>query len=263
MTTPRHLRNKSLALITGVTSLLLMQVTSAIILSPASTSKQSTFNWNPTSSALAAENKLRYTAPNRGQPQRTSGTGARGCNDGTPVGLNLLVPNDHVGLTSSGHPTFLWYLSQPPEAALEFSLVKPGEAQPLFVTQIQPESAGMVAMTLPEDLPALEPGEKYRWSVSVICNAQRRSGDVFAQAWIERVELPAAMAEQLKAATSEAQKAGIYAQAGYWFDALNAMYNTYTTQPENTSVKDAMLSLLEQGGLMSVVEKERERLASR
>src|ERR671932_105344 len=170
-----------------------------------------------------SQSNFNYVPPYRGTPRRTQGAGTRGDEPSEGVTLKLLVPNDHTGQTLSGHPTFFWYVSEMPEELVEFSLVESGVAQPIFVQQLQLQKAGIIRMEIPKNLPELVPGKEYRWSVTLVRNANRRSNDTFAQSWIKRLPETPELAQQLAAAKSDRERASIYAKAGLCFDALKAL----------------------------------------
>ena len=199
------------------------------------------------------KSKFSYVPPNRGTPRRTQATGSRGCTEAAPVKLALLVPNDHTAQTSLGHPTFFWNISEKPEQPLEFALVESGIAKPIFVQQVQVENAGIAKLEMPSNLPELVPGKEYRWSVTLICNKNRRSNDTFVQSWIKRVARSPQVEEKLTAATSDRDRASVYAEAGLWFDALNAI--------SSNSSKDEFMLLLDQVGLSEVAVQDRQTVA--
>ncbi|MBD2014973.1 DUF928 domain-containing protein [Microcoleus sp. FACHB-53] len=205
--------------------------------------------------------KFKYVPPYRGTPRRTQGAGTRGEDESQEVTLKLLVPNDHTGQTLSSHPTFFWYVSEIPEEPVEFALVESGVAQPIFVQQLQLEKAGIMRLEMPENLPGLVPGKEYRWTVSLVSNANRRSQDTFAQSWIKRVAETPALNQQLATAKSERDRASIYAEAGLWYDAINVLLKAQSTNSTDRSMREAFLSLLDRAGLTEVAEQERQRLA--
>ena len=203
------------------------------------------------------KSKVQYVPPNRGTPRRTQGTGTRGGDEPESVALKLLVPDDHTGQTISGHPTFFWYISEVPKEPVEFSLVESGVAQPIFVQQLQLNKAGIVRIEMPKNLPELVPGREYRWSVTVISNANRRSNDTFAQSWIKRVPTTPTLKQQLAAAKSDRDRALIYAKAGLWYDALNTLSTAQSANSTNSPMRQDFLSLLDRAGLAEVAEQER------
>jgi hypothetical protein len=246
------LKSRKLAtLFAGTASVVLLQMTGS--------------HWNGsnlgglTPAAIALETSLSYSPPqDLDAPKASRGTGSRGCNEAVteaaPLSLTLLVPDDHTGLTASGHPTFSWHLSEAPEVAVEFSLVEPGVAQPLLTKTLDDVKAGVGSVTLPEELPQLEAGKKYRWSVTVICNENRRSSDIFAQAWIQRAERTEAVEAEVTPQMSAGDRAEVYAKAGLWYDALAAISEAYRADPENEAIAARRQSLLEQVGLNQVAE---------
>jgi hypothetical protein len=231
------------------------------------TFRHSVTNLNFSSSVLAettpkAKSKFRYVPPNRRPPKSTRITGSRGCNlpgSSQPVSLTLLVPTDHDGLTISGRPTFFWYASA--SVPMAFTLTQPGVVQPLFEQQIQPQEAGIVELKMPQNLPELVPGREYRWSVTLICNPDRPSANGFVQSWIKLVPTPPDLTGQIATATSERDRALIYAQAGLWYNALEAISTAHRTNPTDKSILDERLLLLEQAGQTEVATQERQRLA--
>jgi hypothetical protein len=246
-----------LSAVTAATSMFLMPVTSWVDGLP-----NSTFS----SPALASfpgqtQSTFSYVPPNRGTPRQTQGTGSRGGDESERVALQLLVPNDHTGQTLAGHPTFFWYISELPKEPVEFSLVESGVAQPIFVQQLQLVKAGIVRIEMPTNLPELVPGKEYRWSVSLIGNANRRSNDTFAQSWIKRVPETAALKQQLAAAKSDRERALIYAEAGLWYDALNAISTARAANPSDSSIREDFISLLPRAELKEIARQEWQQLA--
>ncbi|HAA28157.1 MAG TPA: hypothetical protein DCE56_11375 [Cyanobacteria bacterium UBA8553] len=245
------------SIVTATASLFLMPVTSWVdgipsitFLSPALAGfpGQTTSNFS-------------YVPPARGMPRRTQGTGTRGCDQSQAVAVQLIIPNDHTAQTSSGHPTFFWYVSQVPRDPVEFALVESGVAQPIFVKQLQLNQAGIVQLEMPKNLPELLPNREYRWSVSLICNAKGRSNDSLAQGWINRVPVTPLLEQQLAAAKSDRDRALVYAKAGLWYDAIDAIATAQATNSTDPSIREDFLSLLAQVGLKEVAVQHQQRLA--
>lgn len=185
-----------------------------------------------------------YVPPDRGAPRRTRGAGSRGCQTDKPVGLTLLVPSDHTGRTIASHPTFAWHLSGATDAPIQFTLVQPGVAQPIYTVTLPQQPEGYGQLALPSDVPALAAGQEYRWSVEAICNPKRPSSNIFAQGWIARVEPIAELSETLAAATTPREEAIAYARAGIWFEALAALSVT-----DNAEIRADRLALMNDAGI--------------
>ena len=143
--------------------------------------------------------------------------GSRGCKMPLEDAVTLLVPQNHTATTISARPTFIWHLSQKLSLPLRFTLLEPGK-KPILTKELKPEP-GIVALKLPQNVAPLEVGKTYRWTVTVICNKNKPSRNLFAQAWIERVPLPteAQLSNRTDCSLS-------YARAGIWYDALACNY---------------------------------------
>jgi hypothetical protein len=123
--------------------------------------------------------------------------------------------------------------------------------------QIQPQAAGIVQVSMPKELSELVPDREYRWSVTLVCNPARPSADAFIHTWIKRVPVTPELTQQLAATTSERERALTYAQAGLWYDALEAISTAYAANPNDQSILEDRLLLLDQIGLSQVVRQER------
>lgn len=262
-----HQSRRIVTAVVGTASILL---TSEIGLFSTSPNRSLNLSFNSIAWADTSGNStFQYVPPQRGTPKSTQGTGSRGCTQSTPVTLGLLVPNDHNGQTISEHPTFFLYVSDKSSVPVEFALVEPGVAKPLYVKQIQVEKGGIVQVALPKELAALEQGKKYRWSASLICDANRPSNNVFVQSWIQRVPISSDLSEKLAAVTSNGesstqtlqQQARIFGEKGLWYDALTALSKASVANPNDPTIKADFLSLLSQGGLSHVVAQQQQAFA--
>lgn len=219
----------------------------------------------------APSSSKQYFPPLRPNPRRTQGSGSRGCDQSLAGDLvTLLIPSkDYAGQTTSGHPTFFWYLSQPVSVPMRFSLVEPGVARPLYEKQIDSPQVGMIQVALPKDKPELLTGRQYKWSVTLLCNTKRPSANPLLISWIERIPTTAALEQQLAAVAlnnhSSTQtlrdRAWIYARWGLWYNALATISKAQATNPRDLAIQDDFLSLLEQVGLNQVTAQERQSVA--
>jgi hypothetical protein len=85
---------------------------------------------------------------------------------------------------------------------------------------------------------------------------------VFVQSTIERVAAKPQLNQQLTTATSDIERAGVYAASGLWYDALAAISGAETANRSDRATTLAKLSLLEQVGLTQVAAQERQSLLS-
>ncbi|NEO45743.1 MAG: DUF928 domain-containing protein [Moorea sp. SIO4A3] len=212
--------------------------------------------------------------PTDSAPQKSNGSGSRGGCEQLPRELvTLLIPSTEVvAQTISGHPRFFWYFSEPVDVPIVFILVDTVEKEIIFETRIDSGQVGIISVEVPENSPELianPPGleEKdrkiYNWSVTLECDRENQSRTFYHTSSIERVskspELEqklAAVAANTNSSTSELlhQQAIIYAEAGAWFDALDALYQAQAANPNDSSIRADFIALLEQVGLGRVVQ---------
>lgn len=224
---------------------------------------------------------IQYTPPNRGAPEITAAGGSRlldiplvrsdklppSCSESLAVPL---VPQNHVGQTISGRPTFFWYLSdkvlqnssQIPK--IEFALKQKGKDESLFTKDIAIDKTGIIQFQLPNNQPELMVGQDYLWSVSVVCydsqNEQFKKKVV--EASIRRVAPLTQLTAKLSSATSQRERARIYAQNGYWYDGIEALSRASTSEPNQQSIYEEFFSLLNQVGLKQVTDRMRQNQQS-
>lgn len=164
-----------------------------------------------------------YQPPNRKvrQQTRTSGGSRGNCPTNIDDRITLLVPGDHIPLTTLPYPTFIWYQEQQISLPVKFTIIESGEPKPLFTKELEKKHSGLVSLTLPQDVPSLEIGKNYRWSVSIICNRLHPSMNPYAEASIEKIALPSFLSSSLTLTSPNLSNCNEYAQAGIWYDALS------------------------------------------
>ena len=211
--------------------------------SPAATAPFAPAAASPTRAPL----KLLYKPPAGGGniPTRVSG-GARG--GGVDTSLLALVP-EHAALTTHAQPSLFWFQSKPAKAKLELALVEPKKAKPvLALTSGSANQVGIHRIKLANHKVELQPDVLYQWTVAIVPDTENRSKDVIAQGVIKRVSAPSGLDEKVENA-SDSEKAAIYAEAGIWYDALEAISNAIDAHPEDASLREERASLLKQVGL--------------
>jgi hypothetical protein len=198
-----------------------------------------------------------YTPPLRGTPGGRVAGGTRGESDGFPTVL-ALVP-DHTGLTTQEQPSLYWFLSQPANCSIEFSIIEDKTERPLVEARIgnvvQP---GVQCVRLADYGARLKNGVAYQWYVALVTDPNQRSKDIIAGGEIERIDLQGDVRSKLdKAGKTNAPL--VYAEAGIWYDAMAAVSELIAAAPDNAAVRSQRVSLLEQVGLTEVVEYEMKR----
>lgn len=230
----------------------------------------------------ATGSRIRFVPPVTKNPRQSQGAGSRGCAEET-LGQNLvtlLIPSqDYIGQTISSHPTFSWYLSQPVEVPMQFTLVEDkagGGGKTIWEKKIDSAQQGMIHVEIPKDRPELVAGKTYRWTVTLVCNSVQPSANRYFISYIERVPITGALEQKLSAmglnrnslpktipsgsSLEIRDRASLYAESGLWYDAVAALTTALKQHPKDTLVQEDLLSLLKQVGLGNVAMQERQRL---
>ncbi len=177
------------------------------------------------------------------------GGGARGAG-GLDTTLIALVPQQ-VGLTTRDQPVLFWYQSKPANAKLELTLIQPGTPKPLMVVVSPSARPGIHRIRLANHSVKLAVNVDYQWAVSLIPDPSSRSLDVVAKGTVKRVE-PSKELARLLTASSPAELPAIYAQAGIWYDALEAISDEIDAHPDDKALRSQRAELLKQVGLPAI-----------
>jgi Domain of Unknown Function (DUF928) len=187
--------------------------------------------------------RARYNPRNPSRPKTPTGSWAsRGCETtqnskaGNPSEglLTLLAPRNHIGLTGSSHPTFVWFVPEQKPYPVEFTLFEysreQGRGQKLQTIALQ-SSPGRMTLSLPKDQPGLTVGKTYVWQVALICSRNRPSRNIWTETVIEVSQLPTDLTAALAVTTEPLKRAELYAQAGFWYEALAETLKSPTAKP--------------------------------
>jgi Domain of Unknown Function (DUF928) len=202
---------------------------------------------------------VRYVAPSGDFPARRIGAGIRGM--GRFGTIQILAP-DHLGYTVSDQPTLLWYLAEPTTTRIEFTLRDETSVEPLVeVVLSAPAQPGIQVVRLSDLGARLAAGKRYLWFVSLVADAEQRSKDFTSGAWIAQRTPDDAVRGRLAAAG--ANEASVYAQNGYWYDAIGALSARIAAKSTDAELRAQRAALLEQAGLSEVAAYDREQAAAR
>ena len=189
-----------------------------------------------------------YQPPRRGAPSTRVGGGTRGIGGNTPT-VHVLAP-DHVGLTVNEQPTLSWYMSKPTSMRFEFMLINEEGEEPLLELTLDSANLkeGIQSLNLADHGVKLKPGMQYQWSVVLIPEEEHRSNDIISSGMIERRDLTGDLKTKLNKANSN-EDVFIYAQEGYWYDAITELTTLIKKDPDNEVLKKQHAQLLNQVGL--------------
>lgn len=165
-------------------------------------------------------------------PPRTNGRsgGTRGCEareaiTSTLPALILLTPNQVPAKITTNQPMFAWFVRDAAPQPLTFRLYRyeHNDQTPRLVMQADRliSKPGIMLMSLPKAM--LSVGQRYLWQVELICDPNRPSSNVFAEADVEVVATEPMLAAKLTKANSNHDRALMYKEAGLWHDALKLM----------------------------------------
>jgi hypothetical protein len=191
-----------------------------------------------------------YVPPRRGAPLARVGGGTRGSGNHLPF-VSVITPED-TGLTSTPGPVLYWYLSEDMQTRFEFALIDENGIDPMLeLTSDEKLLAGLNSVDLAQQGITLEPGVSYQWSVALVDDSGKRSGDIVSSGMIEYVALaPEQQAELANSSAGEAVR--FFAREGYWYDAFSAISMLIDKDPSNRGLRRQRSALLEQIGLDEV-----------
>ena len=195
--------------------------------------------------AGAAQPMPVYKPPLRGKPRARISGGVRSASADWPS-LYALAP-EHTGQTISPQPSLFWYVdgALPEGVPLMFTLFDDTTVEPLVETKLpRPERPGIQRIDLARHGVKLEPGTEYEWTVALVIEPERRSSDIVAAGWIDRIEPPPGLA-----AREGVSGARIYAEHGLWYDALAAVSDAIRADPADAGLRASREALLRQVGL--------------
>lgn len=162
-----------------------------------------------------------FTPPRRGAPVRRVGGGTR-TGDTSAATVSVLAP-EAAGLTTHAQPTLYWYLSDAVENRVVVTVLDEEAIDPLLeLTVAAPEKPGIQTLDLAKLGVRLELGRHYEWEVALIDVSGDRFRDIYARGAIERVDASADLEAKLEG-RSPMEKAKVLAEAGIWYDAMDAL----------------------------------------
>ncbi|MBD1869006.1 DUF928 domain-containing protein [Cyanobacteria bacterium FACHB-471] len=154
--------------------------------------------------------------------------------------VRALIPVENPVLTTTGSPTFLFYIPFGAEQIQfgEFSLLSwPGEQQRLYQVRFAlPATPGIVSVTLPPQPEyTLQEGDHYRWYFQLYCQGGTgRQPDLTVNGMVQRVALTPERERQIRDATPE-----------IWYDALSQVAAQLQASPQDAALLEEWRSLLQ------------------
>lgn len=192
-------------------------------------------------------------------PPRTNGrsAGSRGCSNNrrilknSPPALILLSPNTKRARTISSNPIFAWFIRDSQARQMQFRLYQEDSATQEYelVKEIKDKQfqskPGIMVLPMPKNV-RLSPGKKYLWQVELVCDRNRPSANLFAEAELEIAPIQPSLRDKLKQAVNPGDKAMLLAKNGLEYDALMTVLATNKTaasaKPTMNKLKFSLLN---------------------
>ncbi len=209
--------------------------------------------------SLTSVGLAQYNPPADDRPppkEKTQSAGSRGgCDLKGEIPLTLLAPQSHVGQTASTHPSFAWFIPDSQSFPLTLTIYEYDESldlpTPIFKVNLK-SSPGIMKFSMPKEQPGLKVGRRYIWQVAIICNPNRPSRDLVANAEIDVVEIDASSGsslwyDRLTAALESSGNGKLSSEASALLADLAEIENAINTNPEN-SAGDRLRKIVEYNG---------------
>ncbi|WP_218082673.1 DUF928 domain-containing protein [Anthocerotibacter panamensis] len=207
-----------------------------------------------------SQNYLALNLPDRGLPGNREGAAKRGggcAKPGNSTKLTALLPATNLGQTTNSYPTFFWYTPELEskyepvnQVKFKFKLSEVDAQDPeqdasvVYRTEFTNPGYGITGFTLPSNAQPLAVGKDYRWILTVVCNAEDRSEDMYVQGWVRRVAPEGVeLATKLQQA-DPADYPAVMAEAGMWYDALKYLVALRRVRPADETLKTDWDNLL-------------------
>ena len=165
-----------------------------------------------------------YIPPPRGAPGGRVGGASRGTyQPAFPLStIEALAPQGQSGLSASAAPNLYYYVSGPIYWPTQFAISAPMQSAPVVEVYLPaPRAAGVYAIHVSDFGMRLKPGIVYTWSVAAILDPNARSRDIVAGATL-LLGPPDPGLEKTARTAAPARRAVLWAQAGFWYDAVAA-----------------------------------------
>ncbi len=172
----------------------------------------------------------------------------------TVVSLSILAPDDGAR-TLSEYPTIYWYINQR-LSGNEFFNIRLGKGisnHRVFYkdsNNLDRSASRLYSFTMPLNSKPLAELELYTWDITF--NAPY-SSNVSSRAFIKRESNPS-VEQQVKIASTDLEKARIFAQNRYWYDALHLYSIWILAHPDDTIALSERKAMLDE-----IVDKPKDK----
>ena len=216
-----------------------------------------------TKPAPAKRKSLSYVPPKESKGARVDGDGGSRTGGEKLPFICVLAPKQ-IALTTQAQPALFWFQTEASTAGFELTVTEPKKAEPLLSLKgDEKQTGGTHSVSLAKNKVTLAPNITYQWSIALVPDPRNRSKDLIASGYVKRVEAPADLAAQIAKTPAQADRAALYAQAGFWYDALQSISLAIgeAAKKKDTAavgeLKKMRASLLDQGDLKKAAAADR------
>ena len=217
---------------------------------------------NPATAGRKQNSTTRETtrATDYGMPTHRRDGGSRGSMDCVAninnQNLMALIPQKNVGLSASTSPKLFFYVPEiENQKTLEFVLRNESDDL-IYEAFVSTEGNGIMSVEIPAEVNSnmLETDQNYHWYLSMICDYEQRSRDIVVEGWLRQETIDVATQKQLSMA-SPIEKAEVYRDRGFWFDALSALAESPDALAQQSLVQQKWSEMLSSVGLGELASK--------
>ena len=149
------------------------------------------------------------------------------------------------GWTLESQPVLYWFLAETTQVPIEFGVQRVDPLQDVVKKRLAtPARAGVQRIRLADHGARLEPGAVYFWYVKLVPDANDPEQDRLVGGGIQRVPAPAGLQAQL--ADPQTSRPHALAQAGLWYDAMDAYSSAIEARPADAALREQRAALLRQ-----------------
>jgi hypothetical protein len=190
-----------------------------------------------------------FVPTNLGSPTTRLGGATRSADDDGVPHTEALVP-ENAGHTLKSQPVLYWYLPKKTEYQIDFKLIGVDPINPILHTTLKNvNEAGVQKIALKDLDIELEHGVSYQWFVMVVPDPTDRMSDRMVGGGIEMVKASPELQAKLDENPTDTFA---LAQAGIWYDALDAISQQIAATPGDATLTQQRAALFDQAGLESV-----------
>jgi Domain of Unknown Function (DUF928) len=215
--------------------------------------------------AAGGASRGRFFTPVKGKgvPQRASGGASRvgryDLNSASenlstsagPAALVALLPQGFNGTTIAAHPTIMVYVPDSTANTAVFSL-KDEVGNMVYQQQLAVSGkAGLVAIALPTNVPALTMNQNYQWYMALQVDGELNPSTPYVDGWIQRVAAAPAVTTAMQQA-DVLKQAEVLGANGVWYDCVAKLAGLRAQSPNRPDLDQHWVELLESVGLQDV-----------